>query len=78
MPRYYFHLFNGEVCRDEEGADLPNKAVALQHAATTARAMAADSVSKGHLVLHHRIDITDEGDDAVGTVHFSDVVTVRE
>ena len=78
MPRYYFHLFNDEVCRDQEGADLPNQAVALQHAATNARAMAAASVSKGHLVLHHRIDITDEGGDAVGTVHFRDVVTVRE
>jgi len=78
MPRYYFHLFNDEVCHDHEGVDLADSAIALDHAAMNARAMAAASVSNGHLVLHHRIEVTDDAGATVGTVHFRDVVAVRD
>jgi hypothetical protein len=78
MPRFYFHLFNDIECRDEEGAELPNAAVALQRAAVTARKMAAESVKQGHLILDHRIDVTDGYGDRIGTVHFSDVVKIRK
>jgi hypothetical protein len=77
VPRYYFHLFNDETILDREGAHLPNEAVALQKAAYMARDMAAESVREGRLVLAHRIEVTDEANHDVGTVHFRDVVEIR-
>ncbi len=78
MPRFYFHLFNDMDCRDEEGAELPNQAVALQRAAHMAREMAAESVRNGHLILGHRIEVTDQSGSNVGIVYFRDVVQIRE
>jgi hypothetical protein len=78
VPRFYFHLFNDMTCIDEEGLVLPNAAVAMQKGATIAREMAAESVRQGHLVLDHRIEVTNEPGDTVGVIHFKDVVQVRE
>ena len=78
MPRYFFHLFNDETSLDDEGQVLPNDAVALQRGAEHARHMAADSVSKGHLVLDHRIEIESEDGTKVGTVYFRDVVKIKD
>jgi hypothetical protein len=78
MPRFYFHLFNDMECRDDEGVQLPNAANALQRAAVLARGMAAESVKQGHLILDHRIEVTDDHGDLIGTVHFSDVVEIRK
>jgi hypothetical protein len=78
MRRYYFHLYNDETSLDEEGTVLPNEAVALQKAADQARAMAAQSVSDGHLVLHHRIDVVEDKGEKVGTVRFGNVVEIQE
>lgn len=77
MPRFYFHLFNDLTSIDEEGTDLPNAAMALEHAKENARHMAAQSVLEGHLILDHRIEVTDEDGGRVGTVHFRDVVEVK-
>jgi hypothetical protein len=77
VPQYYFHLFNDETVIDKEGAHLPNAAVALQQAAKMAREMAAESVREGRLVLAHRIEVTDDTNHDVGTVHFRDVVDIR-
>ena len=77
MPRYYFHLFNDVNAEDEEGLVLPNDAVAIQKAITSARELAAESVRQGHLILHHRIEVMHESGKKVGTVHFRDVVQVE-
>jgi hypothetical protein len=77
VPQYYFHLFNDETVLDKEGAQLPNAAVALQNAAKMAREMAAESVREGRLVLAHRIEVTDDTNHEIGTVHFRDVVDIR-
>ena len=78
MRRYYFHLYNDETTLDHEGIELPNAAVALQKAAKDARTMAAQSVIEGRLVLHHRIEVVDDCGEAVGTVHFGNVVEIQE
>ena len=78
MPHYYFHLFNDETVWDEEGCILPNDAVALQRAASDARSMAAESVRNGHLVLDHRVVVCGADNQSIGTVHFRDVVTIKE
>ena len=78
MHRYYFHLYNDETSIDEEGTELSSDAVALEKAADQARHMAAQSVMQGHLVLHHRIDVVDDEERKVGTVHFANVVQIQE
>lgn len=75
MPRYYFHLYNDEEIRDEEGTEHPNQAIALQRAADAARHMAAESVREtGARPTHSRLrrDGTE-----VGTVYFRDVLEVQ-
>lgn len=77
MPRYFFHLFNDETVLDREGSEVPDAATALQSAAHMARAMAAESVRNGRLVLNHRIEVTDDSESTVGVVHFRDVVRIE-
>jgi hypothetical protein len=78
VPRYYFHLFNDLTVHDEEGVELPNDDVAMRRAADSARYMAAESVREGHVVLDHRIEVTNEHGRTVGVVHFSDVVAIKK
>ena len=76
VPQFYFHLFNDFTSHDDEGAQLPNAAAAMQEAARMTREMAAESVREGRLVLGHRIEVTNAVGATVGTVHFGDVVEV--
>jgi uncharacterized protein DUF6894 len=76
VRRYYFHLFNDETVLDDEGQEFTNDAAAVQAGVKSARIMAADSVSKGHLVLRHRIEIQNDRGQTVGIIHFRDVVKV--
>jgi hypothetical protein len=78
VPRYFFHLCNDETRRDETGVDLTNDAAAVHHGAERARALAAESVQNGQLILDHRIEIADARGNRVGTVHFRDVVEITE
>ena len=77
MPRFYFHLFNDTQVPDPEGIELPDATVALQRAVSAARAMAAESVREGHLILSHRIEVSDETGASGATVHFGDVVEIH-
>lgn len=78
MPRFYFHLFNDETNRDDEGAECADADAALQAAARMSREMAAEAVRGGRLVLHHHIEVTDESGATVGKVHFGDVVQIEQ
>lgn len=77
MPHFYFHLFNDETILDQEGVDLPDKAVAIEKACKAAREMAAESVREGRLVLDHRIDVADDSGATVATIRFRDAVQVE-
>jgi hypothetical protein len=77
MPLYFFNLYNDEVTMDGEGVQLADEEAARAHAIKEARTMAADSVSKGHLTVSHRIDFVDEKRNLVGSVRFDEAVDVR-
>jgi len=78
MERYFFHVFNDEETRDEDGQEFPDLAAARASAERDCVSLAAHSITEhGHLVLHHRIDIEDAAGASVGTVRFSDVVDVQ-
>lgn len=77
MPRFYFHIFNDDAVLDEEGAELPDWEAARARAITSARALACDSIQKGHLNLDHRIEVADETDKRVMTVTFRESFTIQ-
>ena len=77
MPLFYFHLFNDMDVLDDEGTELPDAAVAYEHALQEARAMVCDSVQHGHLNLSHRIEIEDEAGHRT-PVTFRDAFTITE
>jgi hypothetical protein len=77
MPRYYFNVENDDVTEDFEGAELADDRAAHAYAVVAARALAADTVSQGHLGLTHRIVIVNEARAPVDTVSFGEAVEVR-
>jgi hypothetical protein len=77
MPLYYFNIRNDDVTLDEEGAELADDHAARIHAIAAARSLAADTASKGHLTLDHRIEFEDADHKLVGTVLFGEAVEIR-
>ena len=77
MPRYFFNLYNDVIAIDEEGVELADLAAARAHGIHETRTMAAESARKGHLNVHHRIDIADETGTVVDTITFGDAVTIN-
>lgn len=78
MARYFFHLFNDETTRDEEGIELPDDEAARGYAAREALNQASVSVLQhGHLVLSHRIEVVDAAGGAIATVRFGDVLKIE-
>jgi hypothetical protein len=77
MPLYFFNIYNDDVTLDDEGAELADYHAAHAHAVKSARALAADTVLHGHLVHHHRIQITDESHEILGAVRFDEAVTIK-
>ena len=78
MERFFFHLFDGEDVWDCEGTELPGEAEALRRGHAEATEMAAQSVREGCLVLGHRIVVCGENNRPIGTIHFADVVEVKD
>ena len=76
MPRYFFHLHNDLETRDEEGIELPDLAAARQVAVHEVRAVAAQNVTHGQLVLSHSIEVCDEAGATVLTVCFGEAVEI--
>lgn len=77
MPLFFFHIHDDFDFVDEHGIDLADAAAARVAALAGARGMMSEEVKKGHLSLHHRIDVEDEDGDAVLTLPFSDAVEIE-
>lgn len=78
MSRFYFHLSNGvgEI-RDEEGADLPDLETARARAVSAIRSILSEELSRGLLDLTGMIHITDDSDQPVLDVRYTEAVEVR-
>jgi hypothetical protein len=77
MPRYYFNIYNDDVTLDEEGAELIDAHAAHAHAVHAARSLAADTASRGHIGLSHRIEIEDQDHRLIDQVTFAEAVEIR-
>lgn len=74
--RYYFHLHDDIVTRDEEGKEFGARDEATRHAQGEARAMASVAVFYGTLNLQHFLEVTNDGDEPTFRVTFGEVVTL--
>ena len=64
MPRYYFHLYNSGLMRDEVGQTLPGLAVVGEVARRSIGELIAEQIALGDIVdLDHRLEV--EGDDGI-------------
>ena len=76
MARFYFHLYNDIVSKDEEGRELPDVDTARHDAREDARNMAAESVREGELNLGHYVEVADDTGEPLFRVTFGEVVKV--
>ena len=77
MPRFFFYVYDDVVAIDDDGVELPDLEAARREAVRGARSLAAEQVTEGRLILHHRVEAVDEGGNVVASVTFGDVVTVE-
>ena len=77
MPRYFFHVYDDGVARDDEGVELADRECAIATATAGARALACDDVLHGRLNLGHRIVVADEAGVELATVTFREAVAVE-
>lgn len=76
MPIFFFHIYDDFEFTDEHGIDMADAAAARVAALAGARGMMSEQVKKGHLSLHHRIEVEDEDGGAVLTLPFGDAVVI--
>lgn len=77
MPRFFFHLANGEHVLDERGLVLSDVEAARATAVASARSLLSAEILTGHLLLNSRIVIVEEGEEQVASVEFQDVVEME-
>jgi hypothetical protein len=77
VSRFYFHIYDEIVVRDDEGLDLPDVAGARATALAGARALMCDQLKDGRLNLDHRIEVEDEAGKPVLTLLFADAIEIR-
>ena len=76
MPRYFFHVYDDLVVRDENGIDLADAEAACAAALAGAREMMGAQMMKGRLSLYHRIEVEDEEGKAILALHYGDAVRI--
>lgn len=74
MPRFFFHIADGEQFADEEGAILPDVRAAIQVAAAGARGNSRGRFEAGQRFAPERIEIQDESGHIVAVVTFREAV----
>jgi hypothetical protein len=75
MPRYYFHLWEGDRrSPDLEGSDLSDLNAAIEEARDAARDIAVDLLRSKEPIDGRRIEITDESGKSLITVSVRDVL----
>ncbi|MGA9581184.1 MAG: hypothetical protein WBR13_04335 [Allosphingosinicella sp.] len=77
MPRFFFHVFDEAVVRDDDGIELADVEAARAAALAGARGMMCDQLMHGRLSLHHRIEVEDERGGPVLTLTFDDAVRIE-
>lgn len=76
MPRYFVHLYNDQILRDEVGQTFPDDAHARAAAIVGASEIIAENIAGGMPVdLRHRIEVEHESGDVRAVIRFADLFT---
>ena len=77
MPRFYFHVCNGNgFTEDPEGQELPDKLAARKEAVRGLRDITAGEMMRGEMNLGSFIEVEDENHNLVMTIEFDEAVRV--
>lgn len=77
MPRYFFHVYDDLIIRDQDGIDFADAEAACAAALAGAREMMCDQLMKGRLSLYHCIEVEDEGGKTILTLPFGEAVRIE-
>ena len=77
MPRFFFHIYDEAVIRDEDGIELADSEAARAAAVAGARSMMCDQLSRGRLSLHHRIEVEDGAGCTILVLPFADAIAIE-
>ena len=76
MPRFFFHVHDDIVTRDEDGQVCANQEAAREIAIKSARELICERVRSGQLFLRHYIVVTDENGGEQFRLLFQDAVEI--
>jgi len=76
LPRYFFHLYNDELLRDQTGECFADVDLAREAAVRGISELIAEQIVAGRPVdLSHRIEIEDSAGKLVCTVRYGELFT---
>jgi hypothetical protein len=77
MSLYFFHLRDGvDIALDPEGRELSDREAIVASALAEARSIIGEDAKGGRIVLDQRIDVEDEFQNILHTLHFVDAVEI--
>jgi hypothetical protein len=75
MPRFYFHIREGDLFEhDIEGVELSSAEEARREAEDSAREMVAEAVLRSEVIDGRLFEVTSEDGSVVATVPFASVI----
>jgi hypothetical protein len=78
MPRYYFHVCDGDgFTEDEEGRELPDLEAARGEAIKGARSIMEAEVRAGTVDLASFIEVENDSRELVFTLPFSEAIRIK-
>ncbi len=78
MPRFFFNVCNGHGDTiDEEGLELENQSAARRIAIDSIRSMVAEDARQGLIDLNARIEVKDDGDNALLIIAYREAFELR-
>lgn len=78
MPRFFFHIRNGNgLTRDEEGRELADAGAARAEALRGIRSILGEEAREGRLDLRGAIDVIDAGGTILFTVRFDEALDLK-
>ena len=76
MPRYYFHLYEGDDHYDDEDGQEFDADDVMSRAVAAARSLMGDALQRGELNYGGRLCVEDERGEAVCVLTFNAAVTI--
>ncbi|HEY0627082.1 MAG TPA: hypothetical protein VGD10_10155 [Allosphingosinicella sp.] len=78
MPRFYFHVCNGNgLTEDEEGQELPSVEAARKQALLEARSIMSEEMREGELNLASFIEVQNDAGEYLFTLPFEEAFKVN-